>query len=76
LTERLSNALVDTRHASYVTHSQADLLTQRIYQIGCGYVDGNDSNSLRHAPMFKLGAERLPFDGGHRAGVSGDDIAF
>jgi|GEM_PF-5713890 len=52
------------------------LLTQRIYQIGCGYEDGNDSNSLRHAPMFKLGAERLPFDGGHRAGVSGDDIAF
>lgn len=61
LTERLANALVDTRHASYVTHSYAALLTQRIFQIGCGYEDGNDSNSLRHDPMFKLGADRLPF---------------
>ena len=64
LTRRLTNALIDTRHASYITHSHSDLLTQRIYQIGCGYEDGNDSNSLRHDPMFKLGADRLPFDGG------------
>ena len=62
LTERINAAVVDTRHASYITHSQRDLLTQRIYQIGCGYEDGNDSNSLRHDPMFKLGAGRLPFD--------------
>jgi hypothetical protein len=62
LTERINGAVVDTRHASYITHSQRDLLTQRIYQIGCGYEDGNDSNSLRHDPMFKLGTGRLPFD--------------
>ena len=62
LTERIDAALVDTRHASYITHSQRDLLTQRIYQIGCGYEDGNDANCLRHDPMFKLGAGRLPFD--------------
>lgn len=62
LTERINAAVVDTRHASYITHSQRDLLTQRIYQIGCGYEDGNDSNSLRHDPMFKLGTGRLPFD--------------
>lgn len=61
LTERLTDALVDTRRASYITHSHADLLPQRIYQIGCGYEDGNDSNSLRHDPMSKLGAGRLPF---------------
>ena len=48
--------------SSYVSHSYHDLLTQRIYQIGCGYEDGNDANSLRHDPMFKLGAARLPFD--------------
>ncbi len=62
LTERINAAVIDTRHASYITHSQHDLLTQRIYQIGCGYEDGNDSNCLRHDPMFKLGAGRLPFD--------------
>ena len=62
MTERINAAVVDTRHPSYITHSQHDLLTQRIYQIGCGYEDGNDSNGLRHDPMFKLGAGRLPFD--------------
>ncbi|CUI07300.1 Mobile element protein [Janthinobacterium sp. CG23_2] len=62
LTKRLDEALPDRRHQSYVSHSYHDLLTQRIYQIGCGYEDGNDANSLRHDPMFKLGAARLPFD--------------
>lgn len=62
LTKRIAAALPDRRHQSYVSHSYHDLLTQRIYQIGCGYEDGNDSNSLRHDPMFKLGAARLPFD--------------
>ena len=62
LTERLTVALGDRRHQSYISHSYRDLLTQRIFQIGCGYEDGNDSNSLRHDPMFKLGAARLPFD--------------
>ena len=62
LTKRLAAALPDRRHQSYVDHSYHDILTQRIYQIACGYEDGNDSNSLRHDPMFKLGAARLPFD--------------
>jgi hypothetical protein len=56
--------LVDTRHASYITHTYRDILAQRIIQIGCGYEDGNDSNSLRHDPMFRLGVGRLPFDDG------------
>ncbi|GGE79840.1 hypothetical protein GCM10008020_25790 [Massilia psychrophila] len=30
----------------------------------CGKEAGNDSNNLRHDPMFKLGAARLPFDDG------------
>ena len=62
LTKRIAAALPDRRHQSYIDHSYHDLLTQRIYQIGCGYEDGNDSNGLRHDPMFKLGAARLPFD--------------
>ncbi|WP_229509530.1 IS1380 family transposase, partial [Massilia sp. CCM 8734] len=62
LTKRLAAALPDRRHQSYVSHSYHDLLTQRIYQIGCGYEDGNDANRLRHDPIFKLGAARLPFD--------------
>jgi len=42
LTERLNAAVIDNRHPSYITRSQRDLLTQRIYQIGCSYEDGND----------------------------------
>jgi hypothetical protein len=37
-----------------------DLLAQRIYQLASGYADGNDANSLRRDPLFKLGVERLP----------------
>ena len=62
LTQRLTAALVDTRHASYITPTYRDILTQRIYQIGCGYEDGNDANALSNNPMFRLGVDRLPFD--------------
>jgi hypothetical protein len=37
-------------------------LAQRIYQIASGYADGNDANSLRHDPLFKLSVERLPLE--------------
>jgi hypothetical protein len=55
-TRRLAAALPDRRHQRYINHSYHDILTQRIYQIACGYEDGNDANSLRHDPMFKFGA--------------------
>src|SRR5437879_3058346 len=62
LTERLATAIHDKRHLSYIDHPLRDLLAQRIYQIASGYADGNDANSLRHDPGFKLGVERLPLD--------------
>jgi len=62
LTARLAAALDDHRHSSYVKHASRELLTQRIFQIASGYEDGNDCQSLRHDPMFRLGAGRKPFD--------------
>jgi len=62
LTERLATAIHDKRHVSYIDHPLRDLLAQRIYQMASGYADGNDANSLRHDPVFKLGVERLPLD--------------
>jgi hypothetical protein len=62
LTHRLARAIHDSRHASYIDHSMEDLLTQRIFQIACGYADANDANALRRDPVFKLGAERLPLE--------------
>src|SRR5687767_7337912 len=62
LTARLAAAVRDKRHPSYIDHALRDLLAQRIYQIASGYADGNDANSLRHDPMFKLSLERVPLD--------------
>jgi len=62
LTERLAAAMQDKRHQSYIDHPLRDLLAQRIYQIASGYADGNDANSLRHDPLFKLSVERPPLE--------------
>jgi Transposase DDE domain group 1 len=62
LTARLAAAVRDKRHPSYIDHALRDLFAQRIYQIASGYADGNDANSLRHDPMFKLSVERLPLE--------------
>jgi hypothetical protein len=62
LTERLTAAMQDKRHPSYIAHPLRDLLAQRIYQIASGYADGNDANSLRHDPLFKLSVERPPLE--------------
>lgn len=62
LTERLAAAVRDKRHPSYIDHPLRALFAQRIYQIASGYADGNDANSLRHDPLFKLGVERSPLE--------------
>ena len=62
LIDRLTQAIVDSRHAGYITHAMRDLLTQRIFQIASGYEDGNDANALRTDPLFKLAAGRAPLD--------------
>ena len=62
LTQRLATVFDDRRHPAYTTHSAQALFAQRIYQIACGYEDGNDANTLRTDPIFKLGLERKPLD--------------
>ena len=62
LVDRLVEAVSDTRHPSYITHSMRDLLTQRVFQIASGYEDGNDANTLRRDPLFKLAAGRAPLN--------------
>ena len=42
LIERLTQAVDDRRHPSYIKHPLHDLFAQRIFQIACGYADGND----------------------------------
>jgi len=62
LTERLARVFDDQRHPSYITHELQALFAQRTYQIACAYEDGNDANTLRSDPVFKLGLEHRPLD--------------
>ncbi len=64
---RLVEALDDRRDARYTDHSYKELLSQRIFQIDCGYEDANDCNPLRRDPAFKAACERLP--------IVGEDLA-
>ena len=56
----LTECLSDPRHPSYVTHAQEALLTQRVYQIACGYPDANDCDTLRADPAFQLAVGQVP----------------
>ena len=60
LIDRLVQAVDDRRHPAYIAHPLHDLFTQRIFQIACGYPDGNDANALRTDSLFKLGVNRHP----------------
>ena len=65
--DRMVGAISDRRHQSYIDHTLTDLIRQRVFQIACGYEDGNDSNDLRSDPGLKTACERLP--------LTGDDLA-
>ncbi len=60
LTGNMTDSLRDRRHPGYVKHQLLELFKQRIFQIACGYEDGNDSNELRSDPIMKIACERLP----------------
>ena len=59
----LVGATRDCRDQRYSYHSYKDLISQRVYQIACGYEDCNDSDDLRSDPVFKSICQRLPEDG-------------
>ena len=56
----LAKCINDPRRSSSITHHTSELLTQRIFQIACGYEDANDSNSLRKDPALKMALGLLP----------------
>jgi hypothetical protein len=62
LIDRLTAAISDPRDARYITHPLRDLLKQCVFQIASGYEDGNDADTLRADPLFKLAAGRTPLE--------------
>ena len=52
LIERINRIIADPRDPLYITHQQADLITQRVLAIALGYEDVNDHNTLRKDPAL------------------------
>lgn len=60
IANRLAACIHDPRAPERVRHGIADILRFRMLMIAAGYEDGNDADSLRHDPVFKLALDRLP----------------
>jgi hypothetical protein len=58
--ERLAACIDDPRAPERIQHGLAEMLRFRLLMIAAGYEDGNDADSLRHDPLFKLANGRLP----------------
>lgn len=58
--QAIADCIEEWRDPNKITHSLSQLVSQRVYQIVGGYEDANDSNHLRHDPIYKLACERLP----------------
>lgn len=61
--ERLAECIADPRDPTRTAHAVSDILRARVLAIGCGYDDGNDLDTLRLDPGFKLACGRLPDSG-------------
>jgi hypothetical protein len=60
--DRLAACLDDPRAPHKVVHRPAEIIRFRLLMIAAGYADGNDADTLRHDPMFKLALDRRPGD--------------
>jgi hypothetical protein len=55
----ITDCLGDNRQEGKVRHSKVRLILQRVLQIVTRYEDVNDSNYLRHEPLFKIPCSQL-----------------
>ena len=63
LIDALASVFPDQRDPAQISHSIGDILRERIFAIACGYPDGNDLDTLRADPAFKMACGRLPDSG-------------
>jgi hypothetical protein len=61
--QAIAESIREWREPSKITHSLQQLVSQRVYQLVGGYEDANDSNPLRHDPIYKIACGRLPVAG-------------
>ena len=60
LAARLAGCIADPRAPERIAHRLDEIIRFRMLMIAAGYEDGNDADSLRADPLFKLAMERLP----------------
>lgn len=56
----LSRCVKDWRNPLFIRHSIREQVSQRVYQIACGYEDADDCDSLRSDSILKIGCGREP----------------
>ena len=62
IARRLAACIDDPRAPVRIRHGLDEVIRFRMLMIAAGYDDGNDADSLRTDPLFKLAMERLPED--------------
>lgn len=62
LIRRVAKIIRDRRHPGYTRHSLREMLSQRVFQIACGYEDADDADTLRTDPALKMACDQLPED--------------
>ncbi len=60
LMSRIDKLIPDPRDPRYVTHSQIEMLTSRVFGLAAGYEDVNDHRQLRHDAAFQVQPDVLP----------------
>ena len=60
--ERMAACIEDPRAADQITHPFAEIIRFRLLMIAAGYEDGNDADTLRCDPMFKMALDLTPSD--------------
>jgi hypothetical protein len=60
LAKRLAGCITDPRAPERIQHGLDEIIRFRMLMIAAGYEDGNDADSLRADPLFKLAMDRLP----------------
>src|SRR5438067_10582753 len=59
---RLAACIRDPRAPERIVHGLDEIIRFRMLMIAAGYEDGNDADSLRADPLFKLALDRSPSD--------------
>lgn len=58
--DRMAACLKDPRDPGQITHTLADIICFRLLMIAAGHEDGNDADTLRSDPMFKMAHALAP----------------